>query len=54
MSEQLEAFEEMLSQVESARIVVREILDDAAADAQVTRDEVGPQGKGTEPVSPIG
>lgn len=49
-SEQLEAFKEMLSQVEAARLVVREILDDAAADEEVPHD-AGPR---LEPASPIG
>ena len=40
----------MLSQVEAARLVVREILDDAAADEEVPHD-AGPR---LEPASPIG
>ncbi|MEU2992711.1 hypothetical protein ACPCAJ_32495 [Streptomyces griseoincarnatus] len=51
LTDQLEAFEEMLSQVETARMVVREILDDAAADQKTVR-EAGPRPAG--PVSPIG
>ncbi|MFC7308925.1 hypothetical protein ACFQVC_32540 [Streptomyces monticola] len=52
LSEQLESFEEMLSQVEVARVVVREILDDAAAGEQVARAAAGP--REAEAVSPIG
>ncbi|WP_053800310.1 hypothetical protein [Streptomyces rimosus] len=45
------AFEEMLAQVEAARMVVREVLDDAAADDQPPRKDAG----STEAVgSPIG
>ncbi|WP_406346916.1 hypothetical protein [Streptomyces sp. NBC_00648] len=50
LSDQLAAFEEMLSQVEVARMVVREVLDDAAADEQAPREEPGPPETG----SPIG
>lgn len=52
LSEQLEAFEETLSQVEVARLVVREILDDAAGDEQVAREAAG--SRQVETVSPIG
>ncbi|MCX5206118.1 hypothetical protein OG897_32500 [Streptomyces sp. NBC_00237] len=51
LSEQLEAFEEVFSQVEAARRVVREILDDATADEQVAGRDAGPP---EETVSPIG
>ncbi|MEY9997750.1 hypothetical protein ABIE67_009869 [Streptomyces sp. V4I8] len=52
LSEQLEAFEEMLAQVEVARAVVREVLDDVAAEEPVPRPAAGPQRAGGE--SPIG
>ncbi|GGV55999.1 hypothetical protein GCM10010245_88840 [Streptomyces spectabilis] len=51
LSEQLEGFEEVLSQVEVARRVVREILDDATADEPVPSPDAGRQ---EEAVSPIG
>ncbi|CAM5516494.1 MULTISPECIES: hypothetical protein [Streptomyces] len=52
LSDQLAAFEEMLAQVEVARMVVREILDDAAADEVVPRKDAGPAQ--AEAGSPIG
>ncbi|MFF3277431.1 hypothetical protein ACFYWU_41915 [Streptomyces chrestomyceticus] len=52
LSEQLEAFEEMHAQVEAARRVVREILDDATADEKTPGRDVGPSEAGV--VSPIG
>ncbi|WP_414166356.1 hypothetical protein ACMATS_00120 [Streptoverticillium reticulum] len=52
LSEQLEAFEEMLAQVEIARLVVREVLDDAAAEEPVPRPAAGPGP--AEDGSPIG
>ncbi|MFJ2746230.1 hypothetical protein ACIO3O_41955 [Streptomyces sp. NPDC087440] len=52
LGEQLEAFEEMLAQVEIARMVVREVLDDAAADQPVPRKESEPPEAGSG--SPIG
>ncbi|WP_160502273.1 hypothetical protein [Streptomyces sp. BA2] len=52
LSDQLGAFEEMLSQVEIARMVVREVLDDVAADQQAPREDAGPQEAGVG--SPIG
>ncbi|MFC5724880.1 hypothetical protein ACFP1Z_32510 [Streptomyces gamaensis] len=51
LSEQLEAFEEMLAQVEIARLVVREVLDDAAEEP-VPRPAAGPGQAGGD--SPIG
>ncbi|KOT47264.1 MULTISPECIES: hypothetical protein [Streptomyces] len=50
LSDQLAAFEEMLAQVEVARMVVREVLDDAAADEVAPRKDTGPAEAG----SPIG
>ncbi|MEU3755748.1 hypothetical protein AB0H17_23725 [Streptomyces olivoreticuli] len=52
LSEQLEAFEEMFSQVEVARMMVREVIDDAAADEPAPRGEAGP--REAVPVSPMG
>ncbi|MFI6056528.1 hypothetical protein ACIBCO_41580 [Streptomyces violascens] len=52
LSDQLEAFEEMLSQLEIARMVVREVLDDTAAEEQAVRERAG--AREAEPVSPIG
>jgi septation ring formation regulator EzrA len=52
LSDQLEAFEEMLSQVQIARRVVREVLDDTAADEQAVREQAGV--REAEAVSPIG
>ncbi|TGA85257.1 hypothetical protein [Streptomyces sp. MZ04] len=50
LSDQLAAFEEMLAQVEVARMVVREVLDDAAEDEQAPWKDAGPP----EARSPIG